>query len=269
MTRWLSVPWAFFVRDFQLAVSYRSGFVLGLGGALVNVLLFFFLSRFFGPLGASLDDYGGSYFGFVIIGVAFTSFMAIGLSGLATKIRDAQMMGTLELMVVSPTRLPVSLLASSLWAHTFALLTVATYFVVGALLGMRIEVTNLPLGLLGMLLAVVSFNALGLLAASVVILIKQGGPVNWLVSTASVLLAGVFYPASVLPGWLQTLGQALPLTHALEIVRRSMLLGEGLDTLWPSFAALLLLTAVFLPLGLLACHLAVRAALRDGSLTNY
>lgn len=269
MTGWLATPWAFFVRDFQLAVSYRAGFVLGLGGAVVNVLLFFFLSRFFGPLAGSLDDYGGSYFGFVVIGIAFSSFMAIGLSGLATKIREAQMMGTLELMVVSPTRLPVSLLASSLWSHAFALLTVGAYFVAGALLGMDLGNANLAVGLLGMLLAVVSFNALGLLAASVVIVIKQGGPVNWLVSTASVLLAGVFYPASVLPGWLQTLGQVLPLTHALEIVRRSMLLGEGLDTLWPSFVALLLLTVIFLPLGLLACHLAVRAALRDGSLTNY
>ena len=134
MIGWLATPWAFFVRDFQLAVSYRAGFVLGLGGAVVNVLLFFFLSRFFGPLAGSLDEYGGSYFGFVIIGIAFSSFMAIGLSGLATKIREAQMMGTLELMVVSPTRLPVSLLASSLWSHAFALLTVGAYFVAGGLL---------------------------------------------------------------------------------------------------------------------------------------
>jgi ABC-2 type transport system permease protein len=93
--------------------------------------------------------------------------------------------------------------------------------------------------------------------------------VNWLVNTASVLLAGVFYPTEVLPEALQALGRVLPMTHALEIVRRSLLGGEGIDTLLPSFVALVALTAVYLPLGILACHWAVRVAQTDGSLTAY
>jgi len=59
------------------------------------------------------------------------------------------------------------------------------------------------------------------------------------------------------------------LTQALELMRGSILNGEGLTTLWGPFLALLLLTVVLLPAGLFACHLAVRVAQTDGSLSQY
>ena len=74
---------------------------------------------------------------------------------------------------------------------------------------------------------------------------------------------------NVLPGWLRAVGQALPLTHSLELLRRSLLLGEGPAQLGGELLALGLLTAVLLPLGLLACHLAITIARVDGSLSHY
>jgi ABC-2 type transport system permease protein len=261
---------AFYRRDMQVAISYKTGFALGSLAALGNILGVLFLSKAFGAADvSSLDRYGGSYFSFALVGVAFTNFMAIGIGGLGARIREGQLMGTLELMLISPNRLGLILLSSSVWSHVSALLAVFAYLVVGAVLGMPLDHVNLPVAGISVVLAIVSFNALGLLAASVVIVIKQGNPVNWVVSTASVILAGVFYPRSVLPEWLQTAGEILPLTHALELLRRSMLLGEGLGTLWPSMLALAGITAVMLPLGLFACHVAVRMAQTDGSLSHY
>jgi ABC-2 type transport system permease protein len=266
----LATSWAFFLRDMRLAISYKVGFASEIIGAVVGVILFFFLSEFFGPaLAPSLAQYGGDYFPFVIVGIAFTSYLAVGLNGISGKIRDGQLMGTLELMLISPTRLPVTLLSSTLWGHAMATFGVGTYIVGALLLGIDLRGANVGPALLALGIAVIGFNAIGLLAAAIVIVFKQGSPVSWLVSTASVLLAGVLYPATVLPEALQRLSQLLPLTHALEIVRRSLLLGEGFETLGPQFGGLLLLTAIYLPLGILACHLAVRIAQRDGSLSTY
>lgn len=266
----LRVAGALFVRDMRTAVSYRTGFVLSSLGAVVNIAAVFFLSEALGGSTAPLlDPYGGSYFGFVIVGVALTNFMGLGISGLGGRIREGLMTGTLEYMLLSPNRLAVLLLGSTLWSHAFALVTIALYGVIGTFLGMDLEMATAPLALVSFVLAVISFNALGLLAASIVILIKQGDPVTWLVTTASVLLAGVFYPTAVLPEWLRGLGQLLPLTHALELVRRALLGGEGLGSLWPSLLALTGLTAVFLALGLWACGAAIRVAQRDGSLSYY
>ncbi|HEX9438332.1 MAG TPA: hypothetical protein VF909_01570, partial [Roseiflexaceae bacterium] len=69
--------------------------------------------------------------------------------------------------------------------------------------------------------------------------------------------------------WLRALAQALPLTHALELMRRSLLNGEGWAELQGEMLTLIGLTALLLPLGLLACALAVRVARTDGSLSHY
>lgn len=266
---WPRVLWATFKRDMWTATSYRLGFLLSTGGSVLNIVAVFFLSEAFGAnLASSVDRYGG-YFGFAVLGVAFTNLLALGLSGMASRIREGQLMGTLELMLLSPNRLGVLLVSSSLWGHAQAIVILLVYLLVGAVLGMELGSANVPMAIASLALAVISFNALGLFAASIVIVIKQGNPVSLLVGMASVLLAGVFYPVSVLPGWLQAIGQILPLTHALELVRRSVLAGEGIATLWPPFLALTGLTAVLLPAGLLACHRAVRIAQTDGSLSQY
>ncbi len=54
----------------------------------------------------------------------------------------------------------------------------------------------------------IGFTGMGLLAGAVVIVIKRGNPVGWLIRGASVVLGGVFYPTEVLPAGLQALGRA-------------------------------------------------------------
>ena len=266
----LRVPWAFLVRDFRIETSYKAGFMLRIAGALLNVAIYYFIARAFGGLATPyLQAYGGNYFAFVVIGVACNSYLALGIGAIGNSMRDGQMTGTLELMLLSPTRLAVVLLSSSLWSYLFATVSMITYLVAGVALGMRLSQANIPVALASLGLAIVSFNALGLFAASMVILIKNGNPLGWAIRVSSVVLGGVFYPVAVLPDWLRWLGQALPLTHALELLRRSMIMGEGLAQLWGEMLALAGLTIVLFPLGLLACHLAVRFARIDGSLSHY
>lgn len=267
---WPQVMRATFLRDMWTALSYRIGFLLSIGGSLISVFGVFFLGEAFGEgMGGALDRYGGSYFGFAVVGVAFSNLMALGLTGVSARIREGQMMGTLELMILSPNRLGILFFSSSLWAHAQASVALVMFLAVGMALGMDLGSANVPMALGSLLLAVLSFNALGLFSAAVVIVIKQGNPVSLLISMASILLAGVLYPVSVLPGWLQAVGQALPLTHALELVRRSALGGEGIGTLWGPFLILLAITVVLLPAGLWACARAVRIAQTDGSLSQY
>src|SRR5262249_41920963 len=157
----------------------------------------------------------GSYFAFVVIGVAFNSYLGVGISALGESIREGQSTGTLELMLLSPTRLVTVLLSSSLWSYLFAGLNVAVYLLARAALGIQLDNANVPFALLSLAVAVLSFNALGMCAASVLILMKRGDPLGWAIRVSSAVIGGVFYPMSVLPPWLHTLAQALPTTHAL------------------------------------------------------
>lgn len=267
---WPRVVAATFVRDMRIAASYRTGFVLSIGGSVLQILGVLFLSEAVGPgAGAAVDAYGGNYFSFAAVGVAFSAFMAAGLTGIASRIREGQLMGTLELMLLSPNPLGLLLLASSVWGHARALLTLVIYIAVAVALGADVSRTNLPTAVAALVLSVLAFNAVGLISASFVIVLKQGNPVALAVGLASALLGGVLYPVTVLPGWLQAIAALLPLTHALELMRRSILVGEDFATLAAPFASLALLTAILLPVGLWACSQAVRIAQTDGSLAEY
>ncbi len=54
----------------------------------------------------------------------------------------------------------------------------------------------------------------------------------------NILLSGFMFPFRGMPGWAQQIGELLPLTHFLRIVRGIMLKGTGWPELWPQAAAI-------------------------------
>lgn len=60
----------------------------------------------------------------------------------------------------------------------------------------------------------------------------------------SLLLSGFMFPFRGMPEWAQALGEALPLTHFLRIVRGVMLKGAGFSDLSAAFLALVVIAAV-------------------------
>ena len=60
----------------------------------------------------------------------------------------------------------------------------------------------------------------------------------------NILLSGFMFPFRGMPRWAQIIGEALPLTHFLRIVRGVMLKGSGWADLWPEAAAIGAFTAV-------------------------
>ena len=55
----------------------------------------------------------------------------------------------------------------------------------------------------------------------------------------SILMSGFMFPFKGMPAWAQALGEILPLTHFLRIVRGVMLKGNGLAEAWPNLWPLL------------------------------
>ncbi len=60
----------------------------------------------------------------------------------------------------------------------------------------------------------------------------------------SILLSGFMFPFRGMPGWAQALGELLPLTHILRIVRGIMLKGAGFADVAPHTLPLLLFLLV-------------------------
>jgi ABC-2 type transport system permease protein len=262
---------AFLSRDFRLELSYRFSFFLQFFGIFFSVFLFYFLSLLLGEAASPyLQEYGGNYFAFVLIGIAFSGYFGVGLSSYAGSIREAQTMGTLEAILMTPTRLSTMVLASSLWDYLMTTFRVLVYLAIGVVaFGLDLGQGNLPAALVVLVLTVVSFSSLGILSASFIMVLKRGDPVTWLFNSLASLLGGVYYPIGIMPVWLQQIAGLLPITYALRAMRLALLQGASVGDLLPDLAALAGFSVVLLPISLLAFRFAVHRAKVDGSLTYY
>jgi ABC-2 type transport system permease protein len=267
----MSTPGAFLRRDFSIALSYRLGFILQIGGIFFGVASFYFLSRLFGnALVPQLDQYGGDYFSFVLIGLAFNGYLGLSLSSFASSIREGQMTGTLEIMLLSPTRLSAILFSSSLWDYLLTTINVVVYLLFGALVfGFNLSQANYLTAFVVLILSVTSFSGIGILSAAIVLVVKKGDPIAWIFGGVSTLLAGVYYPITVLPDWLTPLSHALPMTYSLDAMRLAMLRGYSLFEVRNDILILLGFTLVLTPLAFLVFRKALKRAKVEGSLIQY
>ncbi|OGO31815.1 MAG: ABC transporter [Chloroflexi bacterium RBG_16_56_11] len=267
----MSVATAFLKRDFSLSLSYRLSFFTQIFGIVFSVASFYFLSRLFGSaMVPQLNQYGGDYFSFVLIGLAFTGYLSLSITSFAQSIREGQMMGTLEIMLLSPTRLSSILLSSSLWAYLLTTFNVVTYFIVGILIfGFSIGQANFLTAIVVLLLSIVSFSGVGIISAAVILLVKKGDPITAIYGSLSGLLAGVFYPVAVLPDWLEPLSRVLPMTYALDSMRLAMLKGYTLYQVRFDLLVLVCFALVLTPFSFFVFRKALKRAKMEGSLIHY
>jgi ABC-2 type transport system permease protein len=267
----LRKPIAFLYKDFLSQVSYKFAFISQLLGIFLSALAWFFLSKLFGKaVSPHLKSYGGDYFSFVLIGIAFSSYLQVALNSFSTNIRNAQTLGTLEAMLVTQTGLPTLIFSSSLYSFLFTSLRVVVYLLIGAFIfSVQIGGANYVAALLILLLTVICFSSMGIISASFIMVIKKGNPLNWIFINLSWLIGGVYYPITVLPVWLKKISYLLPITYALEGMRMALLKGSNLISLLPTVIPLVIFSVLMLPVSLGVFSFAVKRAKIEGSLIQY
>lgn len=263
---------AFLQRDARAWASYRFSMGLQLAGIFFSLIVWFFISNAVAVKdGSAIQEYSNNYFDFVVIGIAVSGYVTVSLSGFASHIREAQISGTLEALLVTPTSIPTLVIGSTVgdYAGATARLLGLLLFA-GTVFQVPIVWTSLPSAGLVLLLTIVAFSGIGLLSATFVMVFKRGDPLAQAVAWFSMLLGGVYFPTrSVGEPALESLAEWLPLTPALKALRFLLLRGDSLADVSDLILRLALMAAVLLPLGLLAFTAGVRHARRSGSLTHY
>lgn len=108
--------------------------------------------------------------------------------------------------------------------------------------------------LLELLLCVMTFIvanlAMGITISSVARNQTQAMQMTFFFFLPSMLLSGFMFPFRGMPDWAQVIGEALPLTHFLRLVRGVMLKGNSGIELWPQIWPLLLFIIIVMGIGL-------------------
>lgn len=260
----------FFVRDLATARSYRAAFVVEAVEALLGVAGFYFVSRFVeSPQLSHALPQGGDYFAFAIVGFAFFDYLTVALNAFDESIEQARRSGTLELLLVSQTSLPMILAGSVIYPFVAMSIRVAVYLAWAiALFHFPTQSVNWTGALAILLAAILAFSGLGVLASSYLLLFKRGNPVKWLLVGVSGVVSGMLYPVSVLPRALQIVARLIPVTYALKGMRDALLGHASLAELWPSIGTLLLFAAILLPLSFLVFSWSLRRSKITGTLTH-
>jgi len=267
----LAIPWAFLKRDLRNESSYKLHFIMQMAGILFSTVTFYFLSKLIGnTFNTYLKPYGGDYFSFVLIGIAFSHYLQVSLQGFSKIIREAQVMGILEPLLVTQTSIKTIIISSSLYNFLITSLRVLVFLLLGVcIFSMDISGGNYPGAMLILMLTIPSFSCLGIISASFIMVMKKGDPLSWLFNSLSWLIGGVYYPVSILPQWMQHIAYLLPIRHSLEGMRLALLKGYSLEQLMPNIVPLLIFTLIMLPISLKIFQLAVQKAKIDGTLTQY
>jgi len=267
----MGLVWEFLKRDALIAMSYRTAFITQLVGNLLILAIFYFIGKMFETAEiVSLDRYGGNYAAFLLIGIALIDSLGVSVSTFAAQIREGQMTGALEATMMSPVKLWRILVYSSLWSYVLSGLRFGLYLVLGLLFfSVDLEQANLYSSLVVFLLTVCAFAGLGMIFASIVMLIKRGEAMMNLIGGAFMLLGGVMFPVEVLPGWMQALSTLIPLTYGLEGMRLALLQGYGFQQLMDLILILGAFSVLLIAFGILCFNTAVWLVKERGSLTQF
>lgn len=263
--------WAFVRRDYHQEASYRVYFATQWGAILLNIVTYYYLARFVGDrLEAEMQPYGGDFFAFLLIGVALSGYQKVAVESFKSRIREAQMMGTFEALLATRTSPSVIIVCSAAYDFVVMSVRVLAYLLIGWLVfGLDVSRANYAGALVVLLLSVAAFLGVGVASSAFILLFKKGDPVSWIFTKLTVPLGGVLYPVAVLPGFLRVVSFVLPVTHALEGLRRTLLQGASLGEIRGSLAALALFALVVFPLSLLQFRLALRRSKVTGGLVQF
>ncbi|MER2507895.1 MAG: ABC transporter permease [Amaricoccus sp.] len=190
-----------------------------------------------------------AWFGAITNVITSVTMLSIILTG-AALIREREH-GTIEHLLVMPVT-PPEIMLSKVWSMALVV-WIATAFsllvVVHGLLGVPLG-GSVPLFLAATALHLFAMTCMGIFLATIAGAMPQFGLLMMLVLMPLQLLSGAMSPRESMPEVIQTIMLAAPNTHFVILAQAILFRGAGLAVVWPQFAALAVISAIYFILAL-------------------
>lgn len=275
--RWLYLVFFSFKNSYFGWTFFLPSFAITLAQMFTAAAIFYLMGELVAQAAASdVQAYDMSYGTFIVTGVMVNLLLEATLSAYHQAWLSGYWATQFDTYLQHPGGVSAYLTGSVLFSYLQVVVRTVIYVIVGVVLfNVPVDVPNLPTITVILLLGVFSLTGLGLLGASTFSLLNARSwgqnPVEWLLGFAVALLAGVYFPATVLPSWLQGLSYWIPQTHAIHAARLALTGQVGLTSsaVTGDLVFLLGFGCVTLPLGVLAFVAGVRKVQRDGTLSRW
>ena len=205
---------------------------------------------------------------YLLIGTIAWRFLGIVFEDIAEIIAWERWEGTIEYTFMAPVPRITQLLGMAVGTIVRAsVISVSVLFAVMLFIPVDLSHANAvsAVALLGV--GTLAFIGLGIASACFPLMwTEKGLQMSYIVQAVVLLVSGVYYPTTVLPGALQAVSVVSPATYVIEGMRRALIDGADLAALWPLVWPALLVGMVSIPLGLRLFLAAERYAKRTGRL---
>lgn len=268
--RWVTemiATWGYVQRNYYLTKRYFMWEIVWLVYITANAMAISFIgegSEAFS--GAGIDT--ARYTTYLLVGALLWSYLSMLFDVLSETVSWERWEGTIEYTFMSPTSRATHLLGMGFYAILYGIVQVVIMLgVVSLLFDLELSEANYWAALLMLAVCSVSLIGFGIMAAVLPLLSpEKGQQVSYIISSLLLLVSGVYYDVSVLPGWMQAVAVFSPVTYALEGSRAALLDGATVAELWPYLWPLAIMGAVFVPAGILVFGAGERYAKRTGKL---
>jgi ABC-2 type transport system permease protein len=187
-----------------------------------------------------------NYFEFVAPGIMAMIVMTAVLTGLAASIAREKEQGTLDGLLISPINRLAIILGKALSQAIRGLIQGAIVLLLAFLLfGVKVHGSLLLVGLL-LLLGIFSFVGLGILVSAIAAEQETATQLLFMFQFPMLFLSGVFFPILLMPPIMQKIAYLIPLTYAIQALRKVMVLGAGFGAVRMEVLILLIFGAVTL-----------------------
>lgn len=146
--------------------------------------------------------------------------------------------GTMESLLSTPVE-PLEVMIGKLAPYVLVGLVQTVIILIMASLLFEVPMAGGWIGLsAGIGLFITGSLALGFLISTVARSQLQAMQMSFFYILPSILLSGFMFPFRGMPAWAQWIGEAIPVTHFLRVVRGSLLKAQGLGDQWRELLAL-------------------------------
>ena len=204
----------------------------------------------------------------LLVGAVIWAYLGIIFEILTETVAWERWEGTIEYTFMAPLSRPVHLLGMGVFAIGYGVVRAVLLFgVVAAFFSLHLPAANYAAALVLLVVASISFIGIGMMTAVLPLISpEKGTQLGFVAQGVLLVVSGVYYPVSVLPGWMQLLAKISPATYALRGCREAILEGAGVTALWSEIWPLLVIGAVAVPLGLWIFRIGERYAKKHGKL---
>ena len=255
---------------------------------LFTTIVFFMLSLVTKGSSISFFPYGNNYVSFVVLGLFVHFISYTNLGDCVRRVGRIYWGGTMDLYLLSPLSYYTPLMGVMFRGVIDDYPRSGLAILFGWLFFGAVFVFSSPHVLLVILVFILTSTlGMGILSASSFYLLnfkQENEPIKFIFQDVIIALtAGYYYPITVLPYPLQIVGSFIPHTYAIDALRRLMIPGGNISVpvlplqLFLSFInpvvldiiILIIMSAVFLPLGWFLYIRGIGKARREGTLTRW